>query len=91
MWAYVFAVILVGIPGAAGAYKIARELGNDNVTNGVTLLVYATALAVAFAYLLPVGPLTGARHSTAMPTALIASAVVGIAAGLISRWRGKST
>ncbi|MCP4381649.1 MAG: hypothetical protein GY798_09585 [Hyphomicrobiales bacterium] len=89
MWGFVFAVILVGIPAAAGGSQLVRGRNARGIAIGATLVAYAVAVAVFYILFLPEGRLLPAQFSLIMPLVLAISLLGGFVAGAIQRKRNK--
>jgi len=84
---YLLAIILVGIPGAAGAYFVSKNVLRADISTGAYLLVYAVLLGWMFAYFMPEGKLTGSNWLLKMPVVLTVSILAGLIAGVMKRRR----
>jgi len=82
-----FAVVLVGIPGAAGAYIVSKDVLRADISTGGFLLVYAILLGCWFAYFMPEGRLTSSNYLLKMPVVLTVSILAGLIAGVMKRRR----
>jgi ribose/xylose/arabinose/galactoside ABC-type transport system permease subunit len=82
-----FVVVLVGIPGAAGAYIVSRDVLRADISIGKCLVVYAILLGWCFAYFMPEGRLTGSDYLLKMPVVLTVSIIAGLIAGFMKRRR----
>ena len=89
MWGYVFSLILVGLPAAAGAFEIASDTGGSRISVGAALIVYSIMLAIVVGYFLPSGKLTDTPYAIVMPVVLLISLVAGGFAGFAQRKRSK--
>jgi phosphatidylserine synthase len=85
MTGFLFIVVLIGIPGIAGAVLIAEAPDRKSISSGASLLVYACVLSGTFAYTVPVGKVTGAQYFIKIPVVLVGSIVVGVIIGLVRR------
>lgn len=85
MIGFLLIVVLIGIPGIAGAILIAEAPDRNSISSGGSLLVYAGALSATFAYTVPVGGVTGAQYFIMIPVILAGSIVVGAIIGLLRR------
>ncbi len=84
---YLFAIVLVGIPGVAGAYIVTKNVLRADFSTGGFLLVYAVLLSSVFAYLMPEGRLTGSNYLLKMPVVLTVSILAGLITGIVKRRR----
>ena len=84
---YLFAIVLVGIPGVAGAYIVTKYFQRADISTGACLLVYAVLLGSMFAYFMPEGRLTGSNYLLKMPVVLTVSILAGLIMGIVKRRR----
>lgn len=88
--AYVFSLILIGWPGAAGAFSLGRGLDGRELGVGGSLVAYAILLTLFLVFFSPVGRFSGVPYIVVAPLILIISLVVGGLAGLLQRRRNRS-
>lgn len=84
-----FVFILIGIPALIGSYNVGAQIGRESIRNGLGVLIYAAALAAAFAILLPKGNLVPGNYVFKSPGMFIGCAVLGAVAGFVSRFSNK--
>ena len=77
--------ILIGIPALIGGFNVCANIGKQSIRNGVAVLIYAGALAAAFAIVLPQGGITPGNYFLKSPGAFVICALLGGGAGLMSR------
>ena len=87
IYPYLFAIVLVGIPGMAGAYIVTKNIRRADISTGGFLLIYAILLGWLFAYFMPEGKLTGINYLLKMPVVLTVSILAGLIAGVMKRRR----
>ena len=84
-----FSLLLVGIPALAGAHIVVNSFGRKNITNGISILLYAIAVSAALAYFLPEGRFSRGDYQITAPSVLALGIILGVVSGFISRKRGK--
>ncbi len=85
MATYFFIIVLVGIPGIAGAIIFTESAGRRSVSNGASLLIYAFVLTATVTHAYPVDRFTGANYAIKFPAVLAVAIVIGVVIGLIRR------
>ncbi len=80
------AVAMIGLPASLGFYWIGRDLGRNDATAGVLLVVFATTLVALIVIGVPRGNLPGlAKFAIATPIAFVTLGGLGLFFGIKER------